>query len=180
MPWLPTATRHPGVIWAAHVGALWFWHASLPYEAALRHDAVHIAEHATFLITGALFWGLVVRPTHPRSLRGNSAAAGFAVLLLFTMALQGVFLSVLLTFARTPWYSEYSTTTSAWGLGPLADQQLAGAIMWVPAGAIYVGAGVLVLALWLRSTERDSTSDDGDRSLHRGAGAGSRSLHTHR
>ena len=49
------------------------------------------------------------------------------------MAMQSVFLSVLLTFARTPWYSGYERTTSPWGLDPLTDQQLAGVIMWIPA-----------------------------------------------
>ncbi|MGH8901210.1 MAG: hypothetical protein ACRDYA_05905 [Egibacteraceae bacterium] len=31
----------------------------------------------------------------------------------------------LLTFARTPWYPGYATTTTPWRLEPLADQQLA-------------------------------------------------------
>jgi putative membrane protein len=70
------------------------------------------------------------------------------------MALQSVFLSVLLVFARTPWYSGYAVTTRAWGLDQLADQQLAGAIMWVPAGLIYVAAGLALMISWLRTVER--------------------------
>ncbi len=50
------------------------------------------------------------------------------------MAMQSVLLSVLLTFARTPSYAGYAHTTASWRLDPLADQQLAGAIMWIPAG----------------------------------------------
>jgi putative membrane protein len=36
------------------------------------------------------------------------------------------------------------TSTAAWGLAPLADQQLAGLMMWVPAMLPYLGVG-----LWL-------------------------------
>ena len=61
---------------------------------------------------------------------------------------------MLLVFARTPWYAGYAATTRAWGLDQLADQQLAGAIMWVPAGFIYVVAGVVLMATWLRAVER--------------------------
>ena len=43
----------------------------------------------------------------------------------------------------------------AWGLTPLEDQQLAGMIMWVPAGTIYAAAAMTMLALWIRgSSER--------------------------
>ena len=59
-----------------------------------------------------------------------------------------MFLSVLLTFARTPWYSGYATTTASWGLDPLTDQQLAGVIMWIPAGGIYLAAALVLLVTW--------------------------------
>jgi cytochrome c oxidase assembly factor CtaG len=38
-----------------------------------------------------------------------------------------------------------------WGLSPLEDQQLAGMVMWVPAGTIYAAATMMMLALWIRS-----------------------------
>jgi cytochrome c oxidase assembly factor CtaG len=69
------------------------------------------------------------------------------------MAMQSVFLSALLTFARMPWYSGYATTTTPWGLEPLADQQLAGVIMWIPAGAVYLVAALALLVAWVRAIE---------------------------
>ncbi|HEX2153646.1 MAG TPA: cytochrome c oxidase assembly protein, partial [Acidimicrobiia bacterium] len=42
------------------------------------------------------------------------------------------------------------------GLSPLADQQLAGVIMWIPAGMVYVGAALALLVAWLRSTETET------------------------
>lgn len=94
---------------------------AVTYDAAVGHEAVHVAEHASFLITGWVFWRVVI------GVRDRDRVSyGFGVLLVFAMTTQSVFLSALLTFARTPWYSAYDTSTPPWGLDPLADQQLAG------------------------------------------------------
>ncbi len=47
-------------------------------------------------------------------------------------------------------YRQQSDAVAAWGLTPLEDQQLAGIIMWVPAGTIYAGAALALIALWIR------------------------------
>ncbi|TQN42920.1 cytochrome c oxidase assembly factor CtaG [Blastococcus colisei] len=141
------ALRHPGPAWLLHVGALWAWHAGALYDAALEHPAIHALEHATFLATGVLFWRTVV------GVRAARVPAGLGVLLLFGMAMSSALLSLLLTFAQSPWYSGYATTTQAWGLDPLADQHLAGAIMWIPAGMIHVVVALGLLMAWIRGTE---------------------------
>ncbi|MDP8930746.1 MAG: cytochrome c oxidase assembly protein [Actinomycetota bacterium] len=143
------ALRHPGTLWLLHVGTLWFWHAAVPYGAALEHDLVHVLEHGSFLLTGVLFWRLVT------GTRGAARVSpGFGVLLVFAMALQSVFLSLLLTFARSAWYTGYAATTRPWHLEPLADQQLAGVIMWIPAGLVHLAAALTLLVAWIRGTER--------------------------
>jgi len=50
-------------------------------------------------------------------------------------------------------YPAYSSTTLAWHLTPLEDQQLGGLIMWIPAGLVYVIAGLALFAAWLRESE---------------------------
>ena len=136
----------PGPAWLAHVAVLWLWHSAALYDAALRVPALHALEHAMFLGTALLFWHVVAGPR-------TAASHGARVLLVFTMGMQSVFLALLLTFARAPWYASYRDTTAAWGLTPLADQQLAGAIMWVPAGFVYAGLGIALVAGWLREVE---------------------------
>ena len=42
------------------------------------------------------------------------------------------------------------------GLSPLEDQQLAGIIMWVPGGVVYVGAVIALLGNWLLRMEREN------------------------
>lgn len=146
--WALRWLRRPAAAWLLHAGAFWIWHGARPYTAALEHDLVHIAEHVTFFATALLFW-TVVASTRQR----HGPSAGLGVMLVFTMTLQSVFLSVLLTFAGSPWYAGYEQTTRAFGLTPLADQQLAGVILWVPAGAIYLTAGIVLVARWLREDE---------------------------
>ena len=140
------ALRHPATVWLLHVGTFWAWHAAVLYDAAVEHPALHALEHVTFFVTGVLFWRTVL------GVRAVRVPAGLGVLLVFGMAMSAVLLSLLLTFGRAPWYSAYATTTHIWGIGPLADQQLAGAIMWVPAGLVHVAVALGLLIAWIRGT----------------------------
>ena len=141
--------RNPAVVWLLHVATLWAWHSAVLYDAALANPVAHALEHTTFLLTGFLFWRVVIGA---RALR---VSPGLGVLLVFGMTLQSALLALLLTFARTPWYVGYTTTTRSWGLEQLADQHLAGAIMWVPAGFVYLGVALTLLIGWVRSTQGD-------------------------
>jgi putative membrane protein len=150
------ALRHPAAVWLLSVGMLWFWHAAGPYDAALDSEPLHLLEHVSFLVTAVLFWHVVV------GVRGTARVSdGLGVLLMFAMAMQSVFLSVLLTFARTPWYSGYAATTAPWGLDPLTDQQLAGVLMWIPAGGIYLAVALALLVSWIRASEVDDVAVEG-------------------
>jgi putative membrane protein len=145
--------RHPAAVWLLSVGIIWFWHAAAPYDATLDNQLLHVLEHASFLVTAVLFWQVVV------GVRGAArVSGGLGVLLVFAMAMQSVFLSVLLTFARTPWYSGYAQTTAPWSLDPLTDQRLAGVIMWIPAGGIYLVVALALLVTWIRATEREDVA----------------------
>jgi putative membrane protein len=63
-------------------------------------------------------------------------------------------LGALMTFARAPWYAVHAETGRAWGLTPLADQQLAGVMMWIPMGVVYVVTAAVLLGAWLNAVER--------------------------
>lgn len=148
---MSTALREPVTLWLLHAGTLWVWHARVLYDAALEDEAIHALEHLMFLATGFLFWRVLIGRSRDR------VSPGFGVLLVFGMAMQSVFLAALLTFARTPWYSGYASTTTPWGVEPLSDQQLAGVIMWIPGGMVYVATALVLLVTWLRSTEAADT-----------------------
>jgi putative membrane protein len=141
------ALRNPPLVWLLHVGTLWAWHSAVLYDAALANPLVHALEHMTFLLTGVLFWRVVI------GARAVRVSPGLGVLLVFGMTLQSALLALLLTFSRAPWYVGYTTTTRPWGLEQLADQHLAGAIMWVPAGFVYLGVALTLLIGWVRATQ---------------------------
>jgi hypothetical protein len=48
------------------------------------------------------------------------------------------------------WYGSYAGNQGA--LTALEDQQLAGLIMWIPAGMVHAGAAMLLIAALLRTT----------------------------
>jgi cytochrome c oxidase assembly factor CtaG len=64
----------------------------------------------------------------------------------FALALQSTVLGALLTFAPTPWYTAHLELTQRWSLSTLEDQQLAGLIMWVPGGLVYLASALALLS----------------------------------
>ncbi|HYE96120.1 MAG TPA: cytochrome c oxidase assembly protein [Rubricoccaceae bacterium] len=138
----------PLVAWALHGAILWAWHHPALFQATIDNEAVHTLQHASFLGSALLFWWALVHG------RPGPLGYGMAVLYLFTTALHSGLLGGLLTFAQRVWYPAYAETTASWGLTPLEDQQLGGLIMWIPAGLVYVVAGLALFAGWMREAER--------------------------
>jgi cytochrome c oxidase assembly factor CtaG len=126
--------HRPVVAWLLHAAAIWLWHVPGMYQAALTSALAHWLEHASFFGSALLFWRAAF--SHRQALIG--------VLLIFTTALHSSLLGALMTFSRSVWYPIYTARTATWGISPLEDQQLAGLLMWIPSGAVYVLA-----ALWL-------------------------------
>lgn len=86
---------------------------------------------------------------------GRSAMKyGVATLYVFGTAVDCSALGALLTFSQVLWYPAYAATTSAWGLTPLQDQQLGGAIMWVPSGVVFIVVALVLMARWLSESDR--------------------------
>ena len=128
-----------------HGIAIWLWHAPVLYEAGLRSEAMHALQHAAFIGTAILFWWA--------ALKGRRRLSGEVLVALFITALHTGALGALLTFAESLWYPAYAATTGPWGLSPLSDQQLAGLIMWIPGGAVYLAVGLSVIGRWLGAAQ---------------------------
>jgi len=143
-----TALTAPPVAWLLHAVALWVWHLPALYAAALEHEAVHAAQHLCFFGTAALFWWGLVHGRYGR------LGYGAAVLYLFATGLHSGVLGALLGFSPHIWYPAYAATSEAWGLTPLEDQQLAGFLMWVPAGLVFALGGLGFFTAWLRESDR--------------------------
>ncbi|KAB7646259.1 cytochrome c oxidase assembly protein [Polymorphobacter fuscus] len=113
----------------------WAWHIPVLYGAALADTGLYWLMQASLLATAVVFWRAVFSP-------GETAGALIAVI--GATAQMGL-LGALLAFAPLPLYAPHLASTLPWGLGPLADQQLAGMIMWVP-GMLPYGIAAAVLA----------------------------------
>ena len=140
---------HPYLVWLLYAFSFWIWHLPGLYQAALERVWVHELEHISFIVPALLFWWTVIHPLGGRRRLGYGAGA----LYLFTTALHSSALGALLTFARRPLYPIYLSSVAAWNLTLLEDQQLAGVIMWVPAGIIYPVSALLLLGIWLQRME---------------------------
>ena len=138
-PWLLRLTR-PIWLWTAFAaGAFWLWHAPGPYSAALSSNGVYWLMQASLLGTATGFWAAVRR-----------AEAGTAIAAVLATTVQMGLLGALITFAVRPLYPPHFASTIAWGVSPLADQQLAGVVMWAPGSFAYLLAAMLIGRRWLR------------------------------
>jgi cytochrome c oxidase assembly factor CtaG len=139
----------PVVAWAVHAVAMWIWHLPRLYTLALEHSLIHAAEHVSFVGTAALmWWGFV----YPR--RSRRAAYGLGVAALFLTMMHSGALGALLTLSKRIWFPVHAAGEAAWGLAPLEDQQLAGLIMWVPGGLLYMAAMSVLFLAWMQRGER--------------------------
>jgi putative membrane protein len=138
----------PAAAWLLHAAAICVWHVPKLFDLAVRNEAVHAAQHASFFGTALLFWWGLVRGRYGR------LDYGAAVVYVFTTAVYTGALGALLTISPRPLYAAYATSTAPWGLTALEDQQIGGLVMWVPAGVIYTAVGLFLFAGWLRDSER--------------------------
>jgi putative membrane protein len=121
---LPT---RPPPLWpsvAAFFVALWFWHMPNPYALTFSSTALYWTMHLSVLAGAVSVWTNLLAPSRQDIL--PPLAAGTAT------SIQMGLLGAVLSMAGRPLFTPHYFTTTAWGLTPLQDQQLGGAIMWVP------------------------------------------------
>jgi putative membrane protein len=126
---------HPVVaitVWGVNFYA---WHAPALYQAALRHDALHGLEHATFLAFGMAVWMALLGPLPKPGWFGNGARLGYIVV----VRLIGSVLANILVFGGTVFYPYYRTGDAHWHISPLADQVTAGGVMMVEESLLTIG-----------------------------------------
>jgi putative membrane protein len=138
----------PVVALLVHAAVRWVWHLPPLFEGALAHRGVHAFQHLTFLVTAGLFWWSVVHG------RYGKAGYGIAVLAVFVTAAHTGLLGAIIALARAPFYATYDAEARAMGVDPLSDQQVAGLVMWVPAGVLLTCVGLALFAAWLGEVAR--------------------------
>ena len=126
------AGRYPTLLALLHGAVIWIWHTPRLYVLALDNLWWHAFEHACFLLSGWLFWWSV--------LRANPKQVPQALLAVLLTLMHTGLLGALLTFGTVSFYGEGRSVD---------DQQLAGLIMWVPGGLVYLLGGGWIAWRWL-------------------------------
>ncbi|HEX2657048.1 MAG TPA: cytochrome c oxidase assembly protein [Polyangia bacterium] len=138
----------PVVIMLLHAAALWIWHVPWLFEGAMAHAAVHALQHACFFFTAALFWYALAEGRYGRG------GYGMAALFVFLTSLHSGLLGTLLTLSGRLWYPIYGVRAPSTGVDALEDQRLAGLLMWIPTGVLFMVLGLGFFAAWMGEAER--------------------------
>jgi cytochrome c oxidase assembly factor CtaG len=124
-------------IWTLNL-ALWF--VPTMFDAAERHPLVHIVFHLCLLTAGTAMWLPVFETLPAPEWFGTGAKLAYIV----TVRMVGTVLANILVWAGNPFYEPYKSGGAHYGIGPLADQQLAGGVM-----LLYDSILTLVAIAWL-------------------------------
>jgi putative membrane protein len=124
-------------LWAAN---LYLWHVPFLYEAAVRHSAVHALEHVSFFTAGLIMWLPVLETLPAPEWFGTGPKLAYiACVRVVETVLGNVFV-----WSGAVFYGVYARGNELWGISPLPDQGLAGAVMMIE------GSIVTIVALsWL-------------------------------
>lgn len=149
---LRSFVMHPLTGWFGMNIAFIGWHVPAAYELALRSNGWHDVEHACFFITSLLFWWFVLEPWPSRSRWSRWTVP----LYLISADLVNTALSASLAFGGRIFYPTYAAVPRIAPLGPLEDQAVAGAEMWVLGSTIFLIPAVLSVArlLWPKPRAR--------------------------
>ena len=128
------------------------WHIPRLYEAALNNETIYIIEHLLFLAAGVINWWPILSPTPalPRLSYPGQA------LYLFLEAVPCTILGAIISFAPAVMYPTYAAAVRILPLNPMDDQQIAGLVMAMPAGMIYLLAFSVVFLKWMQSENQPS------------------------
>lgn len=175
--WIYWKITNPVFTIVAFLGLLFFWQIPGPHDLAVHNDYVHELMHGTMLISGFLFWWVVVDPKPHRS----RLHYGLRVLYLGLIVLPNTLLGAGITFqaagVESPadlFYSAYQELPRPWeSFSYESDQILGGLMLWVPGDMMcIIGAGIVMFMWYQREMELnpnppmpvpvESGSDDDD------------------
>ncbi len=114
---------------------LYLWHLPVFYQAALENSWVHALEHTMFLGFGINMWMCLFGPLPMPAWFGNLGK----LLYIVAVRLAGTALGNIFLWSGTVFYPFYLHSDSLHHISPLADQNLAGAIMMIEESLLTIG-----------------------------------------
>jgi putative copper resistance protein D len=148
---------HPAFIWMLFGGTLFVLYFTPLYELSLRNDLVHAFLHLHFIVSGLLFFWIIVG-LDPSGWR----LPYWSRLLLVLVAVPfHVFLGVALLSSdqvlAADWYESLGRT---WGASALADQRTGAGILWSVGDLLSLTAAAIIAFQWIAHDEREAARHD--------------------
>jgi cytochrome c oxidase assembly factor CtaG len=138
---------NPYVVVAAAYGTMLVYFLSPFYNFSLEHPAVHDLTHLHFLVSGALFWWLVVGRDPSRWRLSYPAKLGLLAVGIPVNAILGVSLTG-------------ATASIAPHFHSLGDTHVGGSVLWVVGELTSLIAMGIVLYQWMQYEEREAVRAD--------------------
>ncbi len=143
--WVYGKITNPVFTVVTFLALLYFWQAPGPHDLAVHNDWVHELMHGTMLISGFLFWWIVIDPKPHRS----RLHYGLRVLYLGLIVLPNTLLGAAIVFQEELIYSAYQELPRPWeSFDPKDDQTLGGLMLWVPGDMMSIIAAGIVMFMW--------------------------------
>jgi cytochrome c oxidase assembly factor CtaG len=136
---------NPAFCWLAGTVCVIAWHIPGPFDLCMQSSFWHDLEQASFFAAGLLFWWPVVQPW-PSKARWERWSIP---MYLFLATIPCDALSAFLTFCGRVVYPTYAFSPQLFNNSALADQELAGAMMWVWVTFVYLIPAVFITMLIL-------------------------------
>jgi putative membrane protein len=147
------ALSHPVAAFPLWAIDLYAWHLPVLYQAALRHSGIHALEHAMFLGFGINMWMCLFGPLPTPTWFGNLGKLVYII----AVRLAGTVLGNIFLWSGTVFYPFYIRGDAHFHISPLADQNIAGAIMMVEESFLTLG---LFCWLFLRTAREGEERQD--------------------
>ena len=125
-------------------------HIPIVYDATVRNQALHDAEHAAYVLAGLAMWWPLHGDPAPSHRLGAIGQLLYISAAMLPMALIGAYLN------RDPtlFYSVYAEPARALGVSAVQNQQEAGAIMWVAGTTLMALTGLASVLSSMLAAER--------------------------
>ncbi len=142
---------HPAAGWSLFVGVMAVTHLPTVYDGFLDHPVLHdYVEHPLYLASGLVFF----QPLLSSVTGGRFVPHGVRLLSLFTVMVPMAMIGFFIFAAPHPTYPFYNHTGRPFGPDPLADQHLAGILMWSTSMVLSTTWLVVAANSWLHAEER--------------------------
>jgi putative membrane protein len=127
--------------WALFVSVFLFWHWPAAFQWAAENRVTQWLELLSILAAALCFWSGVLG----RSRLNDGARA----LMVMTAAVLTDLPGVVMLFSPRAFCVMPQEDAARFGLTPLADQQIAGLLMWVPANLVFFAIATFLFARWM-------------------------------